>query len=476
MTPELTPYVIAAWVVAVLAAFPSLPPHRAVLLAVLSGTLFLPESGGLELGPVKLSKYLAISYAALLGALLYDSGRLFAPARRWFDWPMILWCFWPLPSVLLNPPPPDGSAPLRDALSQALNTAVTWGVPYLLGRAYFGSREALRDLAVGIVFAAAVYAPLCVWESRMSPRLHAVVYGFSQHDFLQTIRFGGYRPIVFTPHGLCLSMFMCIAAVLAVWLRKPLALPGYLLLLVPLCVLLRSTGALMLGVAGVTALWLARATGSRWWLLLLVVAPPAYVVGRTTGVMTGHELVEWTSANIEEDRAQSLDFRLFHENMLIQKALEKPLLGLGRLGPGAGDRCGQRQGRFRDRRPVGDRSRRPGAGGAGSFRRRDPAAGRAVRAPLGPGPVAHPRTCPGRGVRGGAGPVGDQQPAERDGRPALAAHRWRASRASARGRIGADAVGSGVSASAGSGRRLCQERLGFAPVVVARPLPHLVRR
>ncbi len=336
MSPELAPYAIVAWLLAMVALFPSLPPHRAMLLIVLSGSLFLPEAvrGVVELGPIKLGKFQAIGYAGLLAALLYDSARLFAFVPRRIDWPMIAWCAWPLPSVLLNDPPPDGSPALRDAAAQTLSAITGWGIPYFLGRVYFADRAALRDLAVSTVAAAAVYAPLCLWESRMSPQLHGIVYGYAQHDFLQTIRFGGYRPMVFMQHGLAVGMFVASGALLAVWLRRPLALPGYLLLLVPVVVLVKSTGAIALALAGGAVLWLSPTTGSRWWLLLLLALPVAYCSARASGLWSGAEMVEWTAANIEQDRAGSLEFRLNNENILIAKALQRPLAGWGGWGRG----------------------------------------------------------------------------------------------------------------------------------------------
>ena len=40
--------------------------------------------------------------------------------------------------------------------------------------------------------AASFMRPLCVIELRFSPQLHNWVYGYHQHDFVQTIRDGGY--------------------------------------------------------------------------------------------------------------------------------------------------------------------------------------------------------------------------------------------------------------------------------------------
>jgi len=334
MSPEFAPYIIVLWLLAMLAVFPSLTPHRAILIIVFSGTLFLPEavSHAIELGPIKLGKLQAISYACLSATLLYHYHGFqgFKPQRS--DWAMLIWCVWPFPSAMMNDPPPDGSSQIRDALAQTLAQSVVWGVPYLMGRLYFNRRETILDLAFWTVVAAAVYAPFCLWEVRMSPQLHSMVYGFQQHSFGQTIRYGGFRPIVFMQHGLAVGMFMVAGALLAVWLRRPAVLRAYLLLLVPVAVLVKSTGAIALGLIGGFVLWLSKATALRCWLLLLVGIPIAYTASRTTGLWTGADLVEITAANVEEDRAQSLEFRLNNENMLIRKALERSLFGWGGWG------------------------------------------------------------------------------------------------------------------------------------------------
>jgi hypothetical protein len=171
----------------------------------------------------------------------------------------------------------------------------------------------------------------------MSPHLHANVYGFMQHSFGQTIRFGGWRPMVFFQHGLALALFMAAAALVAgwVWFAGPAEGRGRFgaaaLLLVPTAVLTRSTGAIALGFLGGLVLWLSRA-GGRVWLLALVAVPPAYAAARATGAWSGGELVEFAGEQIEADRAQSLEFRLTNENLLIRKALDRPAFGWGGWG------------------------------------------------------------------------------------------------------------------------------------------------
>jgi hypothetical protein len=353
---NVAPYILIVWVLIVIGLFPAFPKHRAILVAFLLGLHLLPEVGSpggassgvlpLAIGPLRFSKDNAMSYAVFLAAFLFDSKRLLAGRPRWFDVPMVVWCLCPLASALTNAPPPDGSWAVRDGLSQALQQTAAWGIPYLLGRVYFTDSRALRDLALGSVLAAVAYIPLCLYEVRMSPQLHRLVYGYTQHTFAQTIRFDGYRPMVFFMHGLTLALWMVCALLIAGWLwwsgksapgrRTPSKIEArmgwFALLLLPTVVLLKSTGALVLGVVGWGILCAARCRPSRVWLLLLVAIPPLYVITRTSGAWKGESIVEMAKANLGNARAQSLEFRLENEERLIDKALRQPLFGWGGWG------------------------------------------------------------------------------------------------------------------------------------------------
>ncbi len=93
-------------------------------------------------------------------------------------------------------------------------------------------------------------------------------------------------------------------------------------------VLVKSTGAIALGLGGGTVLWLSKATALRLWPLLLVGVPVVYTASRATSLWSGSDLVDITSANVEADRAQSLEVRFTNESMLIHKALERPLFAI----------------------------------------------------------------------------------------------------------------------------------------------------
>ena len=67
-----------------------------------------------------------------------------------------------------------------------------------------------------MVAGACAYVPLITYELHMAPQLHNRFYGYFQHDFSQTLRGTGYRPMVFMAHGLTLSLFMAFSSVVAV--------------------------------------------------------------------------------------------------------------------------------------------------------------------------------------------------------------------------------------------------------------------
>ena len=57
-----------------------------------------------------------------------------------------------------------------------------------------------------------VYSLPMLFEIRISPQLHRWVYGYFPNDaFVQQMRGGGFRPVVFFPHGLALALFTAIA-------------------------------------------------------------------------------------------------------------------------------------------------------------------------------------------------------------------------------------------------------------------------
>jgi len=197
-----------------------------------------------------------------------------------------------------------------------------------------------------VVLGGLVYIPLCLYEMRASPQLHRLVYGFHQHEFQQTIRLGGYRPMVFMEHGLALGFWMAMAALLGFWLywtgfmprlalgRKLPSLPALwaVLFLAPVAVLCRSSNAIALGATGFMTLLLSRWVKAPILLAGLLIVPPLYIGLRASSAWDGKEVTGFLEANYDEARADSLNFRRENEKLLLEKAMQNPTFGWGGWG------------------------------------------------------------------------------------------------------------------------------------------------
>jgi len=99
-----------------------------------------------------------------------------------------------------------------DAFSLILAALVVL-LPTMLGRKFLADDAGHRHILVAICAAAVVYSFLMLYEVRMSPQINMMVYGFFPHSWLQHVRGGGFRPIVFMNHGLVLGIFLSMAVV-----------------------------------------------------------------------------------------------------------------------------------------------------------------------------------------------------------------------------------------------------------------------
>ncbi len=329
----LVPVALFGWIPLILLLFLLLPPRRAVIVAFIGAWLFLPMAGYSITGLPDFTKTTATSYGALLGVVLFDAARLIRFRPSWIDLPMAVWFLVPLASSITN------GLGLYDGVSGVFGAVVLWGLPYFIGRLYFNNLEGLRELAVGVFIGGLIYIPLCLYEIRMSPQLHTLLYGFHQHSFAQTIRFGGWRPTVFMQHGLAVGMWMTAASLIGVWLwssgsaRRILQIPIGLLV-VPLLVttiLCKSLGALVLLAVGVILVFGIRQFRLSAPLVVLLLMPPLYMATRATGVWSGSQAVA-LAAMVSESHAGSLQMRLDSEDLLAKRAWQRPIFGWGSWG------------------------------------------------------------------------------------------------------------------------------------------------
>lgn len=310
-----------------------LPPRRALVATLVVGWLVLPVASVKFAGIPDFTKLTVTNLSALMGVMVFDGRTLLRFRPRWYDLPMLVWLLCPVPSSMLN------GLGLYDACSQIVKHTEMWGVGYVLGRVYFGTLEGMSELLIGVMIGGVAYILPCWWEVRMSPQLHRMVYGFFPHSFLQQIRYGGYRPVVFLGHGLVVCFWMSISTVIATvyWRlgakRKLWGAPmswvvGLLAFTVLLCKTL--TGYIVVLMAWGMIAGMRRWAG-RWILILAACGPLVYIGARGAGVWRANGLLEATEA-ADTERAESLETRLVNETLLSARARQRPIFGWGGWG------------------------------------------------------------------------------------------------------------------------------------------------
>jgi hypothetical protein len=339
--PPVVALALFGFIPLVLYLFNRYPAQRAVIVSFVAGYLFLPQPGfagtlALVSGLPPYEKMSALSYIVLLGTVLFASNRISSFQPGWIDLPMLIWCLCPTVSQISN-----GLSPISPTTLQI----ITWGVPYFLGRIYFNDLAGLRQLAIGIFAGGMVYIPLCLLEMRIAPTLHLRIYGYhARPDFGQTMRYGGYRPTVLLEHGLWVGMWMMAATLIGLVLWRTGVIKKFwnypMNWLVPVLfvtfILVKSTGAYLYLAMGIgvwfTAKWLRTALP----ILLLVVIMFGYIHIAATGSLYRNPQVAAFAATAnsggDNERAQSLAFRVYNEAMLSRKAQPRMMLGWGDSG------------------------------------------------------------------------------------------------------------------------------------------------
>ena len=210
-------------------------------------------------------------------------------------------------------------------------------VPFYFGYHLLNTANAHRRLIYWSAALALIYMLPMLWEIRMSPQLHAQIYGFFPHDFGQQIRQGGFRPVVFLGHGLLVAFFTfsaCIAAFVlmknkvSIWKFSGLQTFGILFVGVFLC---KTMGVLFYLVAGLALLWLVKPQKQFLIAAVLGGVVLSYPMIRETIAPELRSFTALIKAQSEE-RAGSLEFRLNNEDELLAKASERKWFGWGSWG------------------------------------------------------------------------------------------------------------------------------------------------
>lgn len=231
-----------------------------------------------------------------------------------------------------------------DAVHKLLQITFTFILPFVLGAAMFNGSKDLKVLLRIFVAAALVYSLFVLVEVRLSPQFHNWVYGFFPHTFRQMVRDGGFRATVFMAHALTVSMFLMVGALGATTLHKAKikifrmraiwAVPYLMLVLV----LNKTTGAFVYSLVGVPLILFSTPKTQFRVAAGLAIIVLLYPAMRGAGVVPVEGIKEFALAQFGEERAKSLTTRFDNEEVLLERANERPVFGWGGNGrPGIYD-------------------------------------------------------------------------------------------------------------------------------------------
>ncbi|NHB77052.1 hypothetical protein [Rhodobacter calidifons] len=343
--------VLFAAPLAAVVLFRMLSLERALAWTIIGGHLFLPSATVIKfpmLPPIDRSLVPAVS-ALLLCLILAPrqtptmevSARI---GRQILLGLLLMVLVTPILTVMTNTEPIiDGRTFLP-----GLRLYDAWGLisqivvallPFWLGLRYLNTQAGHRALLEAFAIGGLIYTVPALVEVRLSPQLHTWVYGFFPSDFVQHIRAGGFRPVVFLNHGLMVGIYFCLAIIASAVLFREARREGRLafpwlaatLWLLLVLYLSKSLGALVIAVPSMLIVLLL---GKRLQTALSVgiaVIVMLYPMLRGAGwipVEAAYEL----ALSVDEERAASLKFRLDNEDELLTKANLKPLAGWGSWG------------------------------------------------------------------------------------------------------------------------------------------------
>lgn len=234
---------------------------------------------------------------------------------------------------------------LFDGINVRPNMSITQGMgdtlllfmqllPFLLGYRWLSDLRGAELLMRGLIFGILCYTLPMLFELRFSPQTNILVYGYFQHDFIQTIRYGGYRPIVFLEHPLWVAMITMWAFLAAIAMarnnpiRRAILIVCYLGCIVVLC---KSAGALIQTLIAAPLIAFARPRVMVLVAALVASVAFAYPTLRATPFSPMQTIVD-TAMSISPERGRSLEFRMNNEERLLERALERPLFGWGGWG------------------------------------------------------------------------------------------------------------------------------------------------
>jgi hypothetical protein len=316
----------------------------ASLWTILGGFMFLPVGTSIDLPFIPaLGKNSIPVISALIGCWLVVKRPVrYFDNRGWLRLLVSLIFILPFITVMMNR---DAivmgglilpGLTIHYALSVIANQ-VLFITPFFIGRQFFRTYYDQLLMFRILVVAGLFYSILILFEIRMSPQLHVWLYGYFPHSFVQQMRDGGFRAVVFMGHGLWVAFFSVVVLISAsvLWqsnknIRRlsPAAISYYFLVVLVLC---KSIASLFYGVFGLVVIKLTKPKIQIRLALLLVTLAMLYPTMSIMKIFPHQQLMD-VATSINADRAQSLGFRFENEDILLEHGREKFFFGWGGWG------------------------------------------------------------------------------------------------------------------------------------------------
>lgn len=335
---------LLVWPIIALVLFKRLPGERALIWSILGAYMLLPPVASFDLPAAPdMDKYTISNICALVLTVFVLKERPgFLPAGLLGKLLVALFVISPFATALTNPdsiPIEAGDVPalrLYDGLAAVSYQAIAL-IPFFLGRHLLSKPGGAKTLVHVLVTAGLIYSIPMLIEVRLSPQINVWVYGFFAHDFGQTMRGGGFRPMVFMPHGLWVAFFALMAAMSALGVfrmsspaERPKALMTWLYLMIVL-VFCRSVGPMVYAAALIPAILFVGRRGQVLIAAFFAIVVMAYPLLREANLIPLEAILEMAHS-YDPARHQSLAFRIHNEEILLDRAAERPWFGWGGYG------------------------------------------------------------------------------------------------------------------------------------------------
>ncbi len=346
--PNLFAYaMLFIWPLIMIWLFKSVTPDRALIWSFLGAILLLPAGAYIDLPVIpRLDKFTIPSLVALFLCMTMVKQRIrLLPSSAVASIFMIGFVLSPFATLVSNRAPiifgevfvPGMS--MRDAISASIGYAITL-IPFILAFNLLATKLARFNFLTAYLIGALIYSIPILLEVRLSPQLSNWIYGFygfGEERFGQQMRFGGFRPVVFMDHGLSTAFFVLIAllSTAVLWRNahsKTRTLYSiaivYLLFILILC---KTVGVLVFTALFLPVILFASRKMQSWVIIVCTLFVLSYPVLRAADLIPTDTMVSY-AAMVQEERAQSLEFRFNNEEVLLDHAADKPLFGWGSWG------------------------------------------------------------------------------------------------------------------------------------------------